>query len=213
MRQLVRTPTPNKKSSQIMGLRPPFGRNSNVKFLSPIQPPLFGRLEWTHGVENGTNRNLGPTFLFDVYIHYWLVLHRLATIHNAADREKTQKNGLESINEIIGDLAVNWGHLNTPVMQLMPEGSPLREATDGQTDAFINLRSSDLSRRSSVGQKRQVGRQTVETGETPRTHSDMRYLHDTLKTRFDNGKNPDTFPISIKSIALAATVLAVISRV
>ena len=37
-------------------------------------------------VTNGTNRNVVPTFLFEFYTHYRPILHRLATMHNAADR-------------------------------------------------------------------------------------------------------------------------------
>ena len=32
-----------------------------------------------------------PTFLFDFYTHYRLVLHRLVTIHNATDRRQTEQ--------------------------------------------------------------------------------------------------------------------------
>ena len=48
--------------------------------------PPFGGLGCTHRVENGTNRNADPMFLFDFVIRYRSNLHRLATIHNAADR-------------------------------------------------------------------------------------------------------------------------------
>ena len=51
-----------------------------------IRPP-FGGLGWTQEVDNGTNRHLVPTFLFDLYTHYRPVLHRVATLHNAADRQ------------------------------------------------------------------------------------------------------------------------------
>ena len=43
--------------------------NSNVKLWPPIRPPPFGELEWTKGVENGTNRNVVTTVLFNEYIH------------------------------------------------------------------------------------------------------------------------------------------------
>ena len=38
------------------------------------------------GVEYGTNRNVFLTLLLDIYTHNRSILHRLATIHNAADR-------------------------------------------------------------------------------------------------------------------------------
>ena len=42
------------------------------------------------GVENCTNRNIDLTFLFDFYTHDMHILHRLATMHNAADTDKRQ---------------------------------------------------------------------------------------------------------------------------
>ena len=69
----------------------PFGRNSNIKFWPP---PQFDTHLWVRmdlGVENGTNRNIVPTFLFEFYTHRGSILHRLATIHNAADRQPTDR--------------------------------------------------------------------------------------------------------------------------
>ena len=57
----------------------------------PIRP-RFGELGWTYGVENGTNRNLVATFLFDFYTHFVPILRRLATIHNAADILQTKRS-------------------------------------------------------------------------------------------------------------------------
>ena len=48
--------------------------------------PKFVRLVWTYDVENGTNRNPVPTFLFYFYTHYRPIFHHLATILNVADR-------------------------------------------------------------------------------------------------------------------------------
>ena len=49
-----------------------------------IRPPIWGvRVEI--GVENSINQNLVPTFLSDFYTNYGPILHRFATIHNAAD--------------------------------------------------------------------------------------------------------------------------------
>ena len=39
--------------------------------------PLFGRLGWTLGFENGTNQNLCPTFLFDFCAHHNPISHLL----------------------------------------------------------------------------------------------------------------------------------------
>ena len=49
--------------------------------------PLGRGLWWTQGIENGTNRNLVLTFIFDFNTHYRTILDRLATMHNAADRQ------------------------------------------------------------------------------------------------------------------------------
>ena len=38
-------------------------------------------------VENGTNQNVVPTFQFHFYAYYRPILHRLVTIHNAADKQ------------------------------------------------------------------------------------------------------------------------------
>ena len=38
-----------------------------------------------------TNWNVNPTFVFDFYTHIMSILHRLATIHNAADRQDRQQ--------------------------------------------------------------------------------------------------------------------------
>ena len=50
----------------------------------PIRPPVRG-LGWTYGVENSTNCNPDPSFLFDLYTYRRPILHRLATIHNTTD--------------------------------------------------------------------------------------------------------------------------------
>ena len=64
-----------------------FGWNSNVKLCPPpIRPPIWG-LGLTLGVENGTNRNFDPTFLFDFYTHNRRILHRLATTWQTTDRQ------------------------------------------------------------------------------------------------------------------------------
>ena len=52
----------------------------------PKFEPLFGRLGWTYGVENGTKRIANPSFLFKLYEHYRPISHRLATIHKVTDR-------------------------------------------------------------------------------------------------------------------------------
>ena len=48
--------------------------------------PQFDPVCLTQDVENGSNRNVDLTFLFDFYAHHRPILHRSATIHNAADR-------------------------------------------------------------------------------------------------------------------------------
>ena len=56
-------------------------------------------------MENGTDRNVVPTFLFDFYTYYRPNLHRMATIHNAADRRQTAERK--------GRLCYNIGGPNT----------------------------------------------------------------------------------------------------
>ena len=68
----------------------------------PQFAPPFGGLGWPWGVENGTNRNLVPTFLFDFYTHYRPILHRLVTIHNAADDRQTERSE-KAANAIVLD--------------------------------------------------------------------------------------------------------------
>ena len=61
----------------------------------PIPPPGWGGggggggvgSGGAEGIENGTNRNLVPAFLFDFLRHYRPILHRLATLHNRANRQ------------------------------------------------------------------------------------------------------------------------------
>ena len=58
--------------------------------VTSIWPPFWG-LMWIYVVVNGTDRNVGLTFPFDFCIHHRPILHRLATIHNAAgDRRQTE---------------------------------------------------------------------------------------------------------------------------
>ena len=54
-----------------------------------VSTPIWG-VRVDLGVENGINRNLGPTFLCDFYTVYRLILHRLASIRNAADSNRWQ---------------------------------------------------------------------------------------------------------------------------
>ena len=76
---------PNTSHYKILLYLPPFGGNSNVKLWSQFAAsPVLG-LRVDLGVENGTNRNVVLTFLFDFCTHYWSILDRLATIHNATD--------------------------------------------------------------------------------------------------------------------------------
>ena len=67
------------------------GHNSNVKLGLPNSTPIWGFGVDLGGRKNGANRNLVPTFLFDFYANYMPILHRLATIHNAADRRQTDR--------------------------------------------------------------------------------------------------------------------------
>ena len=56
---------------------PPFGCNSNIKLWPLTQL----------GGQCGPRRHLVPTFLFDFCTHYRPILHRLAIMRNAGDRQ------------------------------------------------------------------------------------------------------------------------------
>ena len=66
------------------------------KFPSKFDPRLGLRLRWTYGVKNDTNQNVVSTFLFDFNTHYRPILHRLATIHNAAGIYRPQTGNRQS---------------------------------------------------------------------------------------------------------------------
>ena len=63
----------------------------NTKFLLYLPPFGVGVGGTGGGVENSTYRNVNFTFLFDLYRHHMPILHRMATIHNAADRRLTDR--------------------------------------------------------------------------------------------------------------------------
>ena len=54
--------------------------------------------------KNGTNQNVVPTFLFDFNTHQRAILHRLVTIHNAADRQTVSQFGIGLLCYSIGGL-------------------------------------------------------------------------------------------------------------
>ena len=68
----------------------------------------------TYGVENGSsNRNVDSTFLFDIYTRYLPILHRLATVHNAVDRQTTDRAiGIGRICSSIGGLIIDYSRMN-----------------------------------------------------------------------------------------------------
>ena len=58
---------PSSSQYKVLLYLPQFGWNSNVKFRPP---PLVGGGGWINlQGENGINRNLNPTFLFEFYAH------------------------------------------------------------------------------------------------------------------------------------------------
>ena len=81
---------------------PPLGRNSNVKFWLPNSTPAVWGVRAHLGIENSTTRNVVPmelltslvvpTFIFDFYTNYRFILHRFATIGNAADKQQTERS-------------------------------------------------------------------------------------------------------------------------
>ena len=56
--------------------------------------PLVGGCGGSWGVENGTNRNVDTIFLSDFHraTHHMPILHSLVTIHNAADKQTTERS-------------------------------------------------------------------------------------------------------------------------
>ena len=59
---------------------PAFGQNPDVKLWPSLRPPVWW-LEWT----------LGSKMVFDICTHNRPILHRLASLHNAADRRQTDR--------------------------------------------------------------------------------------------------------------------------
>ena len=57
----------------------------------PKFDPPFVRLIYTKEIENGANRNVDPTLLFDFYTNYGHIVHPLATMHNTADRQRDDR--------------------------------------------------------------------------------------------------------------------------
>ena len=62
---------------QVLLYLPPFGRNSDG---------------FCWDCPHSTNRNDDPKFLFICYTHHRPILHRLTTIHDAADRQRTARS-------------------------------------------------------------------------------------------------------------------------
>ena len=109
----------NKKSKD----RPRLPNTSNTKFcsivvvwpeyqwqiLAPNSTSRLGELGWTYGIENSTSRIVDPTFLFDSFTHYKPILHRLATMHNTADRQTDRTIEIGRLCYSIDGLKSNWG--------------------------------------------------------------------------------------------------------
>ena len=87
---------------------PLFGRDFSVKLHPrPLDPHLGIRVDL--GVENGSNRNVDPTFLFEFYTHYRPIKRRLGTIYNAADDRQTDRAiGTGRLCYSIGGLNILW---------------------------------------------------------------------------------------------------------
>ena len=95
---------------------------SDIKLCSPNWTPRLWGLGWTQGVKNGTNRNFVPTFLFDFWTHCRPIFHRLATIHNAPDRQTDRQterldsiSGLEKLTS--APWPRKWGQIGTNVVE------------------------------------------------------------------------------------------------
>ena len=59
-------------------------------------------LGWTQWIANGANRNVDPTFLFDLCAHYRPILHRLATIHKRQTDERQNNRKRPPVLGIVG---------------------------------------------------------------------------------------------------------------
>ena len=81
--------------------------------MSSYDPPPKSTPVWRFSVDlwgrNGTNQNIVPTSLFDFYTHHKPILHRLVTIHNAADRQSGAR--------AMGRLCYGIGGLKTPTIK------------------------------------------------------------------------------------------------
>ena len=85
---------PNTCHYKVLLYLPPFGRNSNVRFWPTIRPPIWG-VRGTWGVENGTNRNLVPTFIIDFYTYYTCISCTVwpqYTTRQTADRQTDERS-------------------------------------------------------------------------------------------------------------------------
>ena len=66
---------------------------------SPQFSPMLSGLT-REGIETGANRKVDPTFLFDFYTHHTPILHRLAAMHNAADRQTDRQTRAVGIGRL-----------------------------------------------------------------------------------------------------------------
>ena len=88
--------------------------NYGPKILPHPPPPPFGGLGWTYEGRLKVvpiDRNVETTFLLDFYTPYRPIVHRLATIHNAANRQTTgrqnDRNGPHMLLAAL-KLVTNW---------------------------------------------------------------------------------------------------------
>ena len=112
LRQLKAHPRlPNAPQCKVLLSLPPFDAQLKCQVITPIRPPIWG-VRVDIRVENRTNRNVLPTFLFDFCTHYWPILHHLASIHSAEDRQtdRGQEGQLTSHFSEWGSAIGFWPH-------------------------------------------------------------------------------------------------------
>ena len=65
---------------------------SNYATPVPNASPQFGELGWAHEVENGTNRNVNPTFLCDFHARFTYIIGYLAPFSHNSQRGRQTNN-------------------------------------------------------------------------------------------------------------------------
>ena len=111
---------PNTSEYKVLLYLPSFGLNSNVMLWPhPNYTPILGvAVDPVVRVENGTNRN--AVYTFDFCAHYRPIWDRLATIHNATDRQTDRQGDGNRLCYSIGGTKIQICQEWQNVLQLNP---------------------------------------------------------------------------------------------